>query len=1067
MATRRSDRRHGALGKLSPPRVGRVFGRERLFAVLDAQRERPGLWVSGPPGAGKTTLIASYLDARGLRPLWLQLDAADADPATFAHFLDAALSATTPRRRAAIGVPAADDLRDIPGWMRRCFRRLARALPSPWVLVLDNMQELGEACPLHAGLAAVLAELPPQAQWIAISRMPPGAAFARALAGQQIAHIDARALRFNVEETQALVALHGRAMPAQALHDATDGWAAAMVLMLAGGGHAPQAAVHRGAARDHLFAFFAGEVMEQLAPAHADALMRIAFLPSATAAMAAAISGETRAGGVLADLARRSLFTDRREEAEPVYSFHALFGEFLRARAASRLDGNALRALRLQAADLLAAGGRVDAALAQLIEVRAWDEATKLLAAHASSFVAQGRTASVRDWILALPDTHRTQPAMRYWLGHCELATDAPAALHHLEEAHAGFTAAGDTLGAVCSAAAAADAVVFAGTRMDTLDPWIAVLASHASTCLGLPDVETELRVWPGALAAFVHRATDHPLTATLAERAEGLLDQPLGASQRILLGSLAYYLLWTGQLERLDRIVVKIDRMCATQDEASATLVRWYGVGVLIHSLLGRVDEALADAGRALQLAAGRAPLQARAHLMMVLAALAARDAESARLHLAEAARHLDAANPIDATTYAHHRGIVALLDGDWPAAARLMRAAVASARRSGWPLREHIALLGQALACTECGDIDAAEAALREAFEHRFYAVCRWHHWIAGIIEANLADRRHELPRCVAALQRAFAVGRAHGFDSGPMLYCCGDMMSRLAAIALDRGVDPAFARAMVRRHRLPAPPGAGESWPWPIRIRTLGHFELERDGQPLPVGRKESRKPLDLLKLAIALGGAGVAIDRLVASLWPDAAGDAARNSFDNTLHRLRKLLGDDGHVLLRGGALSLNPATCRVDVLALEAALGSADDKHSDIDAMALAALADDALALYRGPFLAGDDEHAAVLSARSRIQSRFVRRMALLGDRLEAAGEFEAAVSVYRRAVEQEPLAEELYRRLMRCLLQLGQRAEAYEAYRRCRSQLSILLGIRPAAATEALAERLRDGMANL
>jgi DNA-binding SARP family transcriptional activator len=154
--------------------------------------------------------------------------------------------------------------------------------------------------------------------------------------------------------------------------------------------------------------------------------------------------------------------------------------------------------------------------------------------------------------------------------------------------------------------------------------------------------------------------------------------------------------------------------------------------------------------------------------------------------------------------------------------------------------------------------------------------------------------------------------------------------------------------------------------------------------------------------------------VAIDRLVASLWPDAAGDTARNSFDNTLHCLRKLLGDDGHVLLRGGALSLNPATCRVDVLALEAALGSADDKRSDIDAMALAALADDALALYRGPFLAGEDEHAAVLSARSRIQSRFVRRMALLGDRLEAAGEFEAAVSVYRRAVEQEPLAEELF-----------------------------------------------------
>ena len=38
-------------------------------------------------------------------------------------------------------------------------------------------------------------------------------------------------------------------------------------------------------------------------------------------------------------------------------------------------------------------------------------------------------------------------------------------------------------------------------------------------------------------------------------------------------------------------------------------------------------------------------------------------------------------------------------LLDADWRAAAQLMRAAVTSGRHSGWPLREHIALIGQGL--------------------------------------------------------------------------------------------------------------------------------------------------------------------------------------------------------------------------------------------------------------------------------------------------------------------------------------------------------------------------------
>ena len=37
------------------------------------------------------------------------------------------------------------------------------------------------------------------------------------------------------------------------------------------------------------------------------------------------------------------------------------------------------------------------------------------------------------------------------------------------------------------------------------------------------------------------------------------------------------------------------------------------------------------------------------------------------------------------------------------------------------------------------------------------------------------------------------------------------------------------------------------------------------------------------------------------------------------------------------------------------------------------------------------------------------------------------------------------------------------RAEAYQAYRRCSSQLSMLLGIAPSAAAEALAATLRGG----
>ncbi|RDE49148.1 MAG: hypothetical protein DVS81_18240, partial [Candidatus Accumulibacter meliphilus] len=58
------------MAKLSRPRLARVHPRERLFKRLDECLEHPAVWVSGAAGAGKTTLIASYLSARKLPALW-------------------------------------------------------------------------------------------------------------------------------------------------------------------------------------------------------------------------------------------------------------------------------------------------------------------------------------------------------------------------------------------------------------------------------------------------------------------------------------------------------------------------------------------------------------------------------------------------------------------------------------------------------------------------------------------------------------------------------------------------------------------------------------------------------------------------------------------------------------------------------------------------------------------------------------------------------------------------------------------------------------------------------------
>ena len=66
--------------KLTRPRLHSAILRERLFARLDDVRgRRRALCVVGPAGAGKTTLVATWSEARKIDGIWYQVDSADAD----------------------------------------------------------------------------------------------------------------------------------------------------------------------------------------------------------------------------------------------------------------------------------------------------------------------------------------------------------------------------------------------------------------------------------------------------------------------------------------------------------------------------------------------------------------------------------------------------------------------------------------------------------------------------------------------------------------------------------------------------------------------------------------------------------------------------------------------------------------------------------------------------------------------------------------------------------------------------------------------------------------------------
>lgn len=246
-------------------------------------------------------------------------------------------------------------------------------------------------------------------------------------------------------------------------------------------------------------------------------------------------------------------------------------------------------------------------------------------------------------------------------------------------------------------------------------------------------------------------------------------------------------------------------------------------------------------------------------------------------------------------------------------------------------------------------------------------------------------------------------------------------------------------------------------------PLRIFALGQFSLLRNGQPVVFSRKVQKRPLDLLKMLIAQGGTRADTAPILAALWPDAEGDAAKVSFDSNLHRLRKLLDVDDAVKLSEGRLSLSPDKCWVDVWAFEKAV-------SDIDAAIrgggepvrgdLATLAAELLRHYTGHFIDSESGEPWAAAARDRLKSKFLRSVTMLGAALEQARQWEQSTALYARALELDNLAEGMYRRLMICYRELGETNEALNVYRRCREMLSIVLGTRPSAETEAIRSTL-------
>ncbi|HQK15773.1 MAG TPA: BTAD domain-containing putative transcriptional regulator, partial [Anaerolineae bacterium] len=244
-----------------------------------------------------------------------------------------------------------------------------------------------------------------------------------------------------------------------------------------------------------------------------------------------------------------------------------------------------------------------------------------------------------------------------------------------------------------------------------------------------------------------------------------------------------------------------------------------------------------------------------------------------------------------------------------------------------------------------------------------------------------------------------------------------------------------------------------------PPPLRVLTLGGFQVYRGGIPIPAEAWQRRKTRQLL-LYLLLRRAPVARDELLEVLWPDLSPDSAALALNTTFSELRRILepqlgrGTPSRYLERDEeTLSLRRTEgLWCDVWAFEEATRSGG-----------AASMSQILALYRGDFLPEEPYADWVLRERERLRARYLNvLMAWLEERVRA-GAWSEGIELARRILEREPWLEEVWRALMTCLARSGRRSEALHAYQDCVRALRTELDADPAPETSTLYEAIKGG----
>lgn len=1012
---------------LQPALPAQLVDRPALTALLDTAAGHKVVVVKAGPGWGKTTSVAAWAATR--RACWLEIGAADTSLERLSRGLLRALRQRLPRLPAELITTTAQ----VDAVARLICGLLDVHLDEPVVLVVDDAGLLAPDSDGARLVEALCRRSPAQFRLVLLTRGELGFS----LPGS-VCEINSWQLAFSREEVAALVGLEA----ADAVRARTAGWPAAVMLHREAGS-LPPTRFEDGDLLVHLAASaLAGEREPTL-----ELLRAIALLGRVSTALCVAL-GFADVRETLPELARRGLLSAGSGE-DPAWSVL----EPIRVLLRRDTDDDEIR---LRAAVFCERTGAHAEALRHLVEAQRWDLVAQLLLRRDEQIVAGGDADAVLaaverlevddprlhlvrgfarqhkgDWLGALHSyeqaTGELRPCMSWRMGQLHAVTGQPEKAVDLFER------------TVFEEVASLDEVRLLSLAVR----WFRETGRH-SQARELAERCSKAARRCGGHSAFAWSSKAFGLLAgydgdrIAFEMHYGqALDRARRADHPILELTIRSERAWflaseTGPAEALtevDEVLVLGRQAGLTGHEPDCLSIR-----AVANARLGRFDEALLDA------AAGQAMWN---RLGLVIRGEVHRrrgEPGQAQAFLDEALA-VPGSDPLQVFAKATLARILAVEDVS--AARRLAEEAVAASQVLR--VREVPALLARGWVCLLAGDRETARA---DAALARALAARRGDK--AGLADALqlAASTSADQKAAVALLAEAAMVWRAAGDPVGAAV--AGLASARLSGVDVDRFENELHRHGV--RTEVPMADVLGTGLPRAARIvvRTLGGFQVLRDGAPVPTALWQSKKARDLLKILAANRGRAVPRPQLVELLWPDDRSDRTANRLSVLLSTVRTVLS------VPGLPSDAEPLVADRDTVSLDLSLVDLDvARFLDVASAALVAhrrgepsalsLLGDADELYLGEFLAEEPYEQWAAQVREEVLGRYA---AVLRALVQLVRDPDQQVGYLVRMLELDRYDEGAHVRLVKALRAAGRHGEARRRYQVYLEQMREI-GVRP------------------